>query len=202
MSQEMNTQGSYGAAVFLDRDGTIIEDRGDLSDPGEVVWYEDTIPSLLRLSERFALFMVTNQSGVAKGTISMDDADRVNVYVASVLEEHGVSLAAISICPHERGSGCRCRKPSPYFLKKAEQDFRIDLGRSFVVGDHPHDVELADNAGATGIYVLSGHGRKHRDGIPEDAVVAEGIGEAAEEILARGRRAGDGADQGRGGQVY
>ncbi len=199
MSQERKTQAS-SAAVFLDRDGTIIEDRGDLSDPGEVVWYEDTIPSLLRLSDSFDLFMVTNQSGVGRGTISMDDADRVNAYVASVLHEHGVSLAAMYVCPHERGSGCRCRKPNPHFLYRAQRDFRVDLARSFVVGDHPHDVELADNAGATGIYLLSGHGRKHREGVPEGAVVVDGIGEAAEEILARGRRAGDEADQGRDGR--
>ena len=195
MSEKINSQASDGAAVFLDRDGTIIQDRGYLSDPAEVVWYEDTASSLLRLSECFRLFMVTNQDGVAKGKISMEGVDRVNAYVASVLERRGTPIAATYVCPHDQGAGCRCKKPSPYFLEKAERDFRIDLGRSFVVGDHPQDVELAENAGATGIYVLTGHGRKHRAEIPGDSIVADGIGEAAEEILARGRRAGDGADR-------
>lgn len=185
MSEETNGQASYGAAVFLDRDGTIIEDRGYLSDPAEVVWYEDTVSSLLRLAECFHLFMVTNQDGVAKGTISLDDVDRVNAYVASVLERRGAPIAATYVCPHDPGSGCRCRKPSPYFLEKAERDFRIDLGRSFVVGDHPQDVELAENAGATGMYVLSGHGWKHREEIPGDTIVVDGIGEAADKILER-----------------
>ena len=192
MSHTTYSKESPGA-VFLDRDGTIIQDRGYLSDPAEVVWYEDTISSLLRLSECFHLFLVTNQDGVAKGKISMEAVDRVNAYVASVLERHGAAIAATYVCPHDQGSGCRCRKPSPYFLKKAERDFRIDPGRSFVVGDHPQDVELAENAGATGIYVLTGHGRKHRAEIPGDTIVADGIGDAAEEILVRARRAGDGS---------
>ena len=191
MSECRKRTASYGAAVFLDRDGTIIEDRGDLSAPEEVVWYEDTIPSLLSLSGCFHLFMVTNQPGVAKGTIGRDDVDRVNAYVSSRLAQHGIPIAAIYVCPHERADGCHCGKPNPYFLRKAERDFRVDLERSFVVGDHPHDVKLASNVGATGIYVLSGHGRKHRQEIPEDAVVAEGIGGAAEEILVRARHAED-----------
>mgnify|MGYP000356045240 CR=1 FL=1 len=192
MSDMTYSRASHGA-VFLDRDGTIIEDRGYLSDPAEVVWYEDTVSSLLRLSESFSLFMVTNQSGVGKGFISMEAVDRVNAYVASYLEGHGAPIAATYVCPHDQGAGCRCRKPSPYFPEKAEQDFRIDLGRSFVVGDHPQDVELAENAGATGIYVLTGHGWKHRAEIPEDTIVVDGIGEAAEEILARARHSGDGS---------
>ena len=177
-------------AVFLDRDGTIIEDRGYLSEPEDVVWYEEAFSALIRLSECFRLFIVTNQNGVGKGMISMEAVDRVNAYIASCLRRHGVPLAATYVCPHERGSGCRCMKPSPYFLEKAEGDFRIDLGRSFVIGDHPQDAKLAENAGATGIYVLSGHGEKHRDEIPGDAIVADGIGEAAEVILERARRSG------------
>jgi len=189
MSEFRKRTASYGAAVFLDRDGTLIEDRGDLSHPEEVVWYEDTVPSLLRLADCFDLFMVTNQPGVAKGAISREAVDRVNAYVFSYLAQHGIPIAAVYVCPHERADGCNCRKPNPYFLRKAERNFRVDLGRSFVVGDHPHDVEFANNVGATGIYVLTGHGKKHREEIPEDAVVTEGIGNAAEEILVRARHA-------------
>ncbi len=170
-------------AVFLDRDGTIIEDRGDLCDPAEVVWFEDTLPSLRRLCSRFDLFIVTNQSGVAKGTITREDVDRVNAYVSSYLAEHGIPIVATYVCPHERVSGCQCIKPNPYFLKKAESDFGINLSRSFAIGDHPHDVELAQNVGATGIYVLTGHGMRHQGGIPANAIVTERIGEAVERIL-------------------
>ena len=187
----MNTIGnstreeSTRPAVFLDRDGTIIEDRGDLSDPGQVVFFRDTVTALCRLAEHLALFIVTNQSGVAKGTISIGDVKRVNDYVEDALATHGVPIAATYVCPHERSSGCRCIKPNPYFLKEAERDFGIDLRRSFVIGDHPHDVELATRVGATGIYVLSGHGMKHRDELSGGTEVAGGIMEAAEIILQR-----------------
>jgi histidinol-phosphate phosphatase family protein len=172
-------------AVFLDRDGTIIEDRGDLSRPSQVVFFKDTISSLRCLSSHFALFIVTNQSGVAKGTISMQEVEHVNSHISSYLSAHGITFMAIYVCPHELTSACRCIKPNPYFLKKAERDFGIDLGRSFVVGDHPHDVELARNAGAHAIYVLSGHGMKHRHEMSRDTEVAAGIKEAAEIICKR-----------------
>jgi D-glycero-D-manno-heptose 1,7-bisphosphate phosphatase len=203
MNRKNNTSVAHRAAVFLDRDGTIIEDRGDLSDPSEVVWFEDTVSSLRRLCDHFDLFIVTNQSGVAKGTNSMQEVDRVNATVSSHLAKHGIPIVATYVCPHERVSGCRCIKPKPYFLKKAESDFRINLKRSFVVGDHPHDVELAQNVGATGIYVLSGHGRKHLDGIPANAIVADGIGEAVERILECARSAEDRQKHGEqhGGQI-
>jgi D-glycero-D-manno-heptose 1,7-bisphosphate phosphatase len=180
-----NREGAPRAAVFLDRDGTIIEDRGDLCDPSQIVFFPETIPSLHSLRDHFSLFIVTNQSGVAKGTLSMHAVDRVNSHIASYLAHHGIPIVVTYVCPHERASGCQCIKPKPHFLRKAEQDFGIDLRSSFVVGDHPHDVELAHNVGATGIYVLSGHGMKHRGEIPNDAIVTDGIGEATKQILQR-----------------
>lgn len=185
-----DTEDACRAAVFLDRDGTIIEDRGDLCDPSQVVFFRDTVSSLRRLCDRFDLFIVTNQSGVAQGTISMQAVNRVNSHVASYLARYGILILAIYVCPHERASGCHCIKPKPHFLKKAERDFHIDLKSSFVVGDHPHDVELAKNVSATGIYVLSGHGVKHLGEIPGDTIVAHGIGEAAELILGRAAHGG------------
>jgi len=170
-------------AVFLDRDGTIIEDRGHLSDPSQVVFFDDTVPALLRLSERFKLFMVTNQSGVAKRLITLADVDRVNKHVTSYLDRHGIEIAETYVCPHERSDGCRCIKPKPYFLEKAQKDHGVDLARSFSIGDHPHDAGFAESAGGTGIFVLTGHGAKHRAELPEETLVAEGIREAVDLIL-------------------
>ncbi len=170
-------------AVFLDRDGTIIEDNGDLSDPSQVVFFDDTVESLRRLSAHFALFIVTNQSGVARGTLTMQQVDRVNAHIVSHLRRHGIRILASYVCPHQRADGCACIKPNPYFIKKAEQECGIDPGESFVIGDHPHDVEFAMNAGARAIYVLSGHGMKHRHELPHETVIAAGIREATEIIL-------------------
>lgn len=171
-------------AVFLDRDGTIIEDRGNLSDRSEVVFYPQTVDALRRLQEEFLLFIVTNQSGVAKGLISHEDVERVNRYVVGELARAGVHITEVYVCPHHRDNGCSCIKPNPYFLKKAEARYGIDLQKSFTVGDHPHDVEFARDVNAKGIYVLTGHGEKHRAELAADATVTQDITQAVERILA------------------
>jgi len=172
------------AAVFLDRDGTLIEDRGHLASPDQMVVYPDTIPALGLLQRDFLLFIVTNQSGVAEGVISLEDAGRVNSALRSLLAAHGIELSAIYVCPHRRADNCPCIKPKPYFLHQAARDFGVDLSRSFVVGDHPHDVHLATNAGARGVYLTTGHGIKHLHELPQGQTVVSGIREAAEWIFA------------------
>jgi histidinol-phosphate phosphatase family protein len=170
-------------AVFLDRDGTLIEDRGFLGDPEQVELFPETIEALRRLSGEFELFIVTNQRGVAEGVTSLASVQRVNDHVVRLLREAGVVIRAVYCCPHRREEGCECIKPKPFFLRRAEREHGIDLARSFAIGDHPHDVELAANAGARGIFVLTGHGEKHRDELPASCVVVPGIREAADYIL-------------------
>lgn len=173
------------AAVFLDRDGTLIEDRGNLASPVEIELFPDTVAALQSLQPYFQLFIVSNQSGVGEGAISIEDVDRVNGSLSLMLANHGIQLNAMYVCPHRRADNCVCRKPKPHFLHLAERQFGIDLKRSFVVGDHPHDVILATNAGARGVYVTTGHGRKHLGELPPGEPVVTGIGEAAAWILAR-----------------
>jgi D-glycero-D-manno-heptose 1,7-bisphosphate phosphatase len=178
------SQAAGRPAVFLDRDGTLIEDRGHLADPSEVVFYPDTVEALRRLQERFLLFLVTNQPGVARGLISRRDVERVNARVQSDLAQAGVTITAAYICPHQRSDGCQCRKPNPHFLLRAAAAYGIDLPRSFTVGDHPHDVEFARSVGARGMYVRTGHGEKHLAELPAGEIVVAGITEAADRILA------------------
>ena len=172
------------AAIFLDRDGTIIEDRGHLRDPSEVVFFPETFKALQLLQKHFLLFIVTNQSGISKGIITRDDVNYINSHIITTLVEAGVKICDLYVCPHDRSEKCRCIKPKPYFLRKTAKMYSINLNASFTVGDHPHDIELARNVGAKGIYVLTGHGRKHLDGLPEDTEIASGIAEAAELIMA------------------
>lgn len=171
-------------AVFLDRDGTLIEDRGHLSHPDDVVFFPQTVAALRRLQQRFLLFIVTNQSGVALGKVQTEDVERVNRHVQQQLEEQGVRIAAVYVCPHQRSDGCCCIKPNPYFLRRAEEQHQVDLERSFTVGDHPHDVAFARTVGARGIYVRTGHGQKHLDELPGSEIVVADIAEAADWILA------------------
>ena len=182
-------------AVFLDRDGTLIEDRGHLDHESDVVFYPETVPSLKQLQKRFRLFIVTNQPGIAEGTITREGVERVNGYIREHLADHGIEIVDVYVCPHRRGDGCSCIKPNPHFLQKAARDYDVKLDRSYVVGDHPSDVELAENAGALGIYVLTGHGRKHRPELSDDVVVQPGIQQAAHWMLLHDDTTGDpGAD--------
>jgi len=170
-------------AVFLDRDGTIIEDRGHLSSINDVQIYPNTAWSLKQLNNNFELFIVTHQPGISRGLLTMNDVETVNSYILNVLSGNGISIREIYVCPHERSDKCCCIKPLPYFLHCAADDYTIDLEHSYVIGDHPHDVELACNAGSKGIYVLTGHGEKHYDQIPRDTIVMKNIAEATQYIM-------------------
>ena len=171
-------------AVFLDRDGTIIDDRGHLSSIDDVRFFPETFPALTRLQNSgYLLFIVTHQAGVAWGEISHDDVDRINNHVVGKLTEQGITISEVYVCPHDRSENCDCIKPKTHFLNQASQDYNVDLKRSFSVGDHPHDVDLAINAGGHGIFVLTGHGEKHRHELAEDTIVVNNIAQAVDVIL-------------------
>ena len=170
------------AAIFLDRDGTIIEDGGHLKDPSEMVFFPETFKALRKLQDYFLLFIFTKQVGVAKGRIGLVDANRVNRSMVTTLAQAGIAITNVYVCPHSRLDECACIKPKPYFVRKAAKDYHVRLQQSFVVGDHPHDIQLANNVGAQGIYVLTGHGQKHLAELPANTEIAAGIMEAAEKI--------------------
>ena len=176
-------------AVFLDRDGTLIEDRGFLSEPGQVVLLPGILPVLRRLEERYLLFVLTNQSGVAAGAMSLEEVRRVNAHLDRLLE--GVRIQQWYVCPHGPQDGCECRKPGTLFLRRAAQQYGIPLERSFVIGDHLSDVYTADPVGACGLYVLSGHGMEHLDELPADRLAFPTVAEAGDWIL---QHPGHGAD--------
>jgi L-threonylcarbamoyladenylate synthase len=170
-------------AIFLDRDGTLMEDLGHLGDPAKAVLYPETIPALRSLGDQFLLFIVTNQNGVAKGVTRLEDVCSVNEHIVRTLEASGVNIREVYCCPHQRSDGCECIKPNPHFGRLAERDHGVDLASSFVVGDHPADVEFAANLGARGIYVLSGHGEKHLKELTVPSAVVSDIAAAVEEIV-------------------
>jgi histidinol-phosphate phosphatase family protein len=172
-------------AIFLDRDGTIIEDGGHLKFPSDVVFFPETFNALRKLQDYFSLFIVTNQPGVAEGEITFHDVNRVNHSIIRTLLKKGITIQDVYTCPHRRLDNCCCIKPKPYFLKRAAKQYGLELHRSFTIGDHPHDVQLAKNADAQGIYVLTGHGQKHFAELPRDTEVVEGILEATEKIISK-----------------
>ncbi len=173
-------------AVFLDRDGTLIEDRGWLREPADVVFLADTFDALRALQDVALLFIVTNQSGIAKGLLTAAQADAVNRHVVGRLAAEGIRIAAVYTCPHDREAHCACMKPNPLFAQQAAAAFDIAPGSSFAVGDHPHDVTFARRFGGTGVYVLTGHGSRHRHELADqDPVVVPSISGAVRAILER-----------------
>lgn len=94
------------------------------------------------------LFIITNQSGIGKGVFSRDEYIRFNDYFINALKKHGVVIKEVFCCPHIKEEKCVCRKPNPYFIKKARKAYKLDIGNSYCIGDHPHDIEMAKKAGA------------------------------------------------------
>lgn len=175
-------------AVFLDRDGTLIEDRGYLRSPDEICFYPKTVSALKRLQTRFELFIVTNQSGISRGLQTEQEVKEVNGFVFDWLKNQGVHIRAVYTCPHQRKDGCFCIKPHPHFARQAAEQFGISQECSFAIGDHPHDVEFGRRFGGTGLYVLTGHGEKHLDELPSGELVFTDLDEASRWLVPAQKR--------------
>lgn len=170
-------------AIFLDRDGTIIEDNGYISKSSDVIFYPHIFKALELLQKHFLLFVITNQSGISKGLISESDVRGVNTYITDTLKTKGIVIFDTFYCPHKNEDNCNCKKPKPYFIKKAAELYNLDLSRSFIVGDHPSDVECGINAGVTPIYLLSGHGTKHMGELLIDLKICKNLSDASKFIM-------------------
>jgi D-glycero-D-manno-heptose 1,7-bisphosphate phosphatase len=150
-------------AVFLDRDGTLVEEVPYLHDPGRVVLLGG-VAALGRLAEAgYALVVVTNQAGVARGLYDEAAVDAVHRRLAELLAGAGVRLDAVLHCPHHPdgtvpgyAGACRCRKPGPGMLEAAAERLGLDLGASWLVGNHPADVGAALAAGVRPLFVTTG----------------------------------------------
>ncbi len=170
-------------AIFLDRDGTLIEDNGYLHYPSEVQFFPFTFEALRSLQNHFSLFIVTNQSGISKGITSETEVKAVNRHIIETLQSEGITILELYYCPHATEDRCICKKPQPYFLQLAAQRYRIDLAKSYIIGDHPSDVECGMNAGVTPIYLLSGHGRKHKDELITNPKLFNNLSDASQFII-------------------
>jgi len=135
-------------AVLLDRDGTLIVDVGYPRDPAAVELLPGTPGALRAFREAgFALVVVSNQSGVARGIVSPAEAAAVHARLLERLAEDGIELDGAYYCFHGPGDGCDCRKPEPGMLLRAADELGLSLGRSVMVGDKPSDVEAGRAAG-------------------------------------------------------
>lgn len=154
-------------AVFMDRDGCLIEEMGYLNHPSRVRILPRTAAAVSRLNAAgVAAIMATNQAGIARGYFSAETLREVNAEVERQLVRHGARLDALYVCTHHPTAGappyrheCDCRKPKPGLLRQAAAELGLDLSRSVMVGDKPSDVEAGQAAGSSGVLVLTGYGR-------------------------------------------
>ncbi len=146
-----------GFTVFLDRDGTLNYDSGYLKSASELKLLPGVGPALARLKAAGArLVVVTNQSGVGRGILTLKDLEAIHARLEGLLERDDAALDAIYFCPHHPDDGCRCRKPARGMVDRAVSELQVDLRRSYLIGDHARDVQLAKAVGAKAILVTSG----------------------------------------------
>ena len=145
-----------GVTVFLDRDGTLNYDPGYLKVAADLKLLPGVGPALARLKGAGAkLVVVTNQSGVGRGILTLKDLEAIHARLEGLLEREDVALDAIYFCPHHPDDGCRCRKPEVGMVERAVSELHLDLRRSYLIGDHARDMQLANRVGAKPILITT-----------------------------------------------
>jgi len=183
------------SAVFFDRDGTINEEMGYINHLDRFVLMPGVAAAIRRINQSgLKAVVVTNQSGAARGYFPMELIDQVHQKMKGLLKEQGAFLDGVYTCPHgpaEEGTSrnCDCRKPGIALMKQAAEELKLDLQRSYVVGDRFKDIEMAHKAKSKAILVLTGYGKGELEFLgPRSKVqpdyVAEDLLEAVDWILA------------------
>lgn len=182
-------------AVFLDRDGTMIEEAGYLSRLDQVKWFPGTKDAIRLLNRAgFLVIVITNQGGIGLG--KFDDAFvlRTHAWMDAELAASGARVDGWYYCPHHPNAvipelkvACPCRKPGHAMIDAACRDFHIDLARSWVIGDRARDVAMAPAVGAKGILVRTGYGEGESAAaaLPGGTTVVANLNEAVAEVLTR-----------------
>jgi D-glycero-D-manno-heptose 1,7-bisphosphate phosphatase len=181
-------------AVFVDRDGTLVEESGYLDRLERLVWFPYTVDVIRLLNDAgFAVVVITNQAGIARGIVPEEVVAEVHAAMSERLAAGGARIDAYYYCPHYRAGlveqyvrECDCRKPKPGLFTRAAADLDLDLTRSFMVGDRWHDIAAGRAVGARTVLVRTGLGAKEaarpQAGATADAVV-DTLADAAAWIL-------------------
>lgn len=143
--------------LFLDRDGVInvLRVNDYVKDVSELELREDFLNSIPLISSHFGkVFIVTNQQGIAKGICTQEQVDEVHRHLLDRLENHGLHIDNIYMCPHLAGSGCPCRKPETGLAMQAKKDYPdIDFARSVMIGDSASDMRFGRNCGMETVFI-------------------------------------------------
>jgi len=164
-------------AVFLDRDGTITPEVGYIIDPDKLEILPGAADAIKKLSAAgFKVIVITNQSAVARGMMNISALEKINGRLCSLLEEQGARIDGLYYCPHHPTEGnkeytrpCDCRKPAPGMFIKAAKEHRIDLSKSYIIGDKLSDISMAPALKAKGILVKTGYGESELESFSSSA---------------------------------
>ena len=141
-------------AVFLDRDGTIIADRGDLKDAGAIELLPGAVDALRKLArEGWKLIVVANQTAVGRGEITKAEMDTVHAKFLRTLRAQGVEIVASYFCTHPPTENCECRKPGTALVEKAAKEHSIGAEQSWMVGDREEDILCGRDAGCSTVWM-------------------------------------------------
>lgn len=162
-------------AVFLDRDGTIVEDVGYLNSPEQLQFIPGSIEAIKMLNEAgYKVVVITNQAGVARGLITENMLQTIDKTLHKWILNNGAHLDGVYYCPHHPEHGvypykqvCECRKPHPGLIKRAHRDLKIDLAQSYMVGDKASDIEAGKRAGTKTVFVNTGRGPEEKPKLKE-----------------------------------
>ncbi len=185
---------AHRPAVFLDRDGTLLEEAGYLDRLERLVFFPYSVDAVRLLNRAgFAVVIVTNQAGVARGIFKEAFVADAHRHIAERLALGGGRIDAFYYCPHHPEAvvaslrrECDCRKPRPGMFLRAAEELTLDLSRSFVVGDRWHDLAAGQRVGARGILVRTGYGRTEEASPKAElvpAAVVDNVMEAVSWIL-------------------
>lgn len=168
--------------IFLDRDGTIIVDKIYLNNPEEVEFIDGVIDNLIKLYQAgFKLVIVTNQSGVARGKVDLENLHAIHNKISNILDSYGVKLFKIYYCPHLPEDNCDCRKPKTGMVKEIES--MIDKDNSFVIGDKDTDIGFGKNLGVKTILLTYDKTTNFNDMIYTPDFIVTSFDEATKIIL-------------------
>jgi len=140
-------------AVFLDRDGVINKERKDYVKSVKEFQILDNISKAIKMlkEEGFLVIVITNQSAINRGLISIETLNEIHNYLQKILKENNTSIDDFYFCPHRPDENCQCRKPNPGMLVKAAQEHDIDMNQSFMIGNSLTDIQAAQKSGCKGI---------------------------------------------------
>ena len=148
-------------AAFLDRDGTIIEEKDFIRTPDQIEFIHGSVDAIRTLRNLgYKVVVISNQSGIGRGILTEQMVAEVNQSFLQRLRDQGAPADALYFCPHHPDDDCDCRKPKTGMIERAVRDLDLNLTGALVIGDKLADVRLGKNIGARTALVLTGYGKE------------------------------------------